>query len=329
MTVSAKTRFSVRFLEPTLLVAYCAAGLVLLAASISGFLGREVLDTLVRVPPGEAIELTQLTLKPRLVGATRIDTRAEIPANRWLTYEIQLRDAAGKPIAAGIKQAWHEWERWQEDGETGTWQEWDVKAGLDVRVADAPETVTLTLVALEYTHPSGVPAGGDAPIRVRVRQGVVDRRYLVVGGAIAVVLALLTRLCTRERSHQVISASVPDHQASDRASVGGKSDLVKVVVKVVGNDSTPEKFSLILRIYDEGDRTHFLQRIALKPRYVYSRQYRGEYAAYFHLSPAQNYRFSATILPRSAIDRTLILVYAGVRSAKLRPVTYLEFSPAD
>jgi preprotein translocase subunit Sec61beta len=153
--------------------------------------GRTLISGDIQVSPQQTTQIQPIELKRQLIGALSIDVTAQIPSNQWLTYEIQLTDNQGKILASGLKQAWYETGTWYEEGESGSWQENDLQAGLDVR-AQQPEPVTIGLAVLDYTDTSGKDINQPVSFNLNVRNGVVDTRYLWPGIIGTIILTWLS-----------------------------------------------------------------------------------------------------------------------------------------
>lgn len=129
---------------------------------------------------GQPARLQPFKVKPQAIGAVRVDVTARIPTNRYLAYEVQIRDQQDKILAAGLKNAWNESGIWREEGQTGTWQEDDLDAGLDVSSAKA-EPLTVVVEVLEYGTSRNQTLTESVSFRIKVNQGIIDTRYLWPG----------------------------------------------------------------------------------------------------------------------------------------------------
>lgn len=155
MSANINVKQTNRFIEPGLYIAFGATALVILALIASAFFEKVLFSKNIAVSEEEVTKIEALKIVPQLIGALRIDAKAIIPDNRWVAYEIQLLDKQGKLIASAEKQAWRESGTWYEDGESGSWNEDDLEAGLDVR-AQKDEEVTIAISVLGYGDSSGV-----------------------------------------------------------------------------------------------------------------------------------------------------------------------------
>ncbi len=220
-----------RFIDPALYIAFGATGLIFLALIASAFFGKVLFSQTVKVNEEEVVKIEALKLEPQLVGALRIDTKASIPNNHGLVYEIQLLDKQGKLIASATKQAWRESGIWYEDGESGSWDEDDLDAGLDVR-AKKNEEVTVAISVLEYENLSGgrtrsstqfsaddltgnqgnkpKPTTNSVSFDVKITNGVVDGRHLWPGLFGTLALAVMTYIAAPRSGKKVISKTIND-----------------------------------------------------------------------------------------------------------------------
>ena len=172
-----QARRTIQFIDFWTYLALGAVGSVALAGLVSLFLLRPLAATTLQAQVEQPVRLPPITVQPQGIGALRVDVTALLPTNRWVTYEVQLRDQQDQVLASAIKQAWNETGRWQEGGESGTWQEDDLQAGLDVQTA-AAEQMTVVLKVLDYTTTANQDLEEPLSFRVTVHNGVIDHRYL-------------------------------------------------------------------------------------------------------------------------------------------------------
>ncbi len=148
---------------------------------------RLLLTQSLAIAEGDAVDLPTIALPPTRFGALRVEAVASLPWEQSATYEIQIRDRAGQVIGSAVKDAWAETGQWAEEGESGTWAETDVAAGLDLRAKQA-ETLTLAIAVLDHTNTAGLELNQPIPFTVQVYSGAIDDRYLWAG--------LIGTLCT-------------------------------------------------------------------------------------------------------------------------------------
>ncbi|MEO1186498.1 MAG: hypothetical protein AAFX46_18230, partial [Cyanobacteria bacterium J06636_27] len=260
MSATINVKKTNRFIDPALYIAFGATGFVFLAIIASAFFGKVLFSKNIRVAEEEVVKIEALKLEPQLVGALRIDAKASIPNNHGVVYEIQLLDKQGKLIASATKDAWRESGIWYEDGESGTWNEDDLNAGLDVR-AKKNEEVTVAISVLEYENLSGGRArslttfsaddiiGNQANrpkskanavnFDVEITNGVVDGRHLWPGLFGTLALSVMTFIAAPRSGKNVISKTINDSDPSERATLGGANKLVRVKINVTSDETSP------------------------------------------------------------------------------------------
>lgn len=318
MSVNVRTYKTTQFLD---LFPYLAAviGLGMVAAFLAAFFqGKLLISRTVLVEPEEVLELPAFTLRPAAIGALRLDVTAVIPANRWLTYEIQLRDAQGKIIASGIKQAWSETGTWREEGESGTWAEDDLQSGLDVR-ADRAEPMKLAIDILDYTDTSGKDLDQSVSFRVKVWNGVVDTRYLWAGLLGTLVLVVLAFKVVPSSGRTVIHRTINDSDIGDRAEMGGDNRLLRVIVTIKADETCPRFLDLDLFVKDgNGDQIYHTNYV-VGVSYSKTKEGRvtgatGRLQAFFLLQSQGSYGFYVEVTPDQSVDSTTLTVRQGTHT---------------
>jgi len=89
--MSAKTYKTYRFIE-TSLILFPISAAAILATFILSYLGRQsLLSETVTARPDSPAKLTLQRVPANRLGALRIDVRAHVASDRWITYEVQLR----------------------------------------------------------------------------------------------------------------------------------------------------------------------------------------------------------------------------------------------
>ena len=329
MVSQNNSTITARFLDPWPWLSLMATGLMFYFSLSSPAYRQGMLATYITVEPDEQEAVTSpFMLNPSDVGALRVFVKANIPEGRWLTYEIQLRDAQGEVVAAALKEAWHESGPWYEDGESGTWHESDVRGGLDVR-SRQPETVTLSLAVLDYTNTAG--QGIDEPISfwVDVSNGVVDTTYFWPGVVGTTLLSLLALWATRHSGDQVIVASVEDSDPSDRAILGGADSLVRADIDIWGDETSPQQFQVQVNISDGTGTVIHSQEYPIRPTMHKDdggklERTTASLKLFFLIQPLSSYRFSVEVLPDGPIDRTTLTVARDARTRLPVKVTQLK-----
>jgi hypothetical protein len=327
MAVTVNQQETHRFVDPFIYLALGSVGLVLLAFVVSGFFKRTLVSTSVTVSPEDTLEIKDVRLEATLIGALRVDVKALLPTNQWVTYEIQLRDQeTDQVIAAAIKQAWKESGTWYEDGESGTWQEQDVKGGLDVQ-ATQPEEITVALSVLEYGNTAGQTLDLPVKFRVLVQNGVVDTRYLWIGFVGTVALATLSLISIPNTGRTVIRTTLDDSDPRDRAQVGGADTLVRVAVKVLSDETSPQKLDVHLRINNSYGEQVYADVTPVNLAKFGEDTRVGRLHRFFILDPRDSYGFQVEVLPDAPVDQTTLTVREGSRT--LKSVKVVEIKPAE
>lgn len=328
MPVHRQNKNTSRFIDWFPYLSWLIVGGMFFSILVAAFTARTLVSTNVLVDVETPLELKPIPLQKESFGALRIDVMASLQSNQWVTYEIQLRDQQGKVIASGIKQAWAETGTWAEDGETGTWAEQDLMAGLDIR-ANQPELVTIALDVLEYADTSGREIDRPVPFEVTVRNGVVDDRYLWAGFIGSSLLAVLGQLLVSSNGKKAIQKSNNDSDITTRAIVGGKNNLLRVVVKILSDEHSPRSLNVRLVIKDENGEQIYSQTHLVRLTIVTindEKSGRGRLTSFFVLEPRTSYGFYAEVTPDQTVDRTTIVVTERAHTLFPVDVNYLTLS---
>lgn len=328
MQVNVQSRTTNRFIDLWCYTAVAIAGAVLIALVASVFLGRSLTSTTVQVDEGEPETMAPLQVKQAAVGALRVDVKAIIPQNRWVTYEIQLRDQQDRVLASAIKDAWAESDTWYEDGESGTWEEEDLLAGLDVKATRA-EPLTITLDVLEYTDTAGQEIDETVNFDVRVRDGVVDDRYLWAGFIGTASLAALALISVSSTGNRVIFKRMRDSDVGDRALLGGANRLVRVTVKIKSDETSPDQLTVKLFVKDDNGEQIYARDCLVNLRFIRDKQKRitgatGTLCQFFILEPRGSYGFYAEVVPDTSVDETRLIVQENAKTLGAVAVTHLQ-----
>ncbi|MEB3338161.1 MAG: hypothetical protein VKJ46_11905 [Leptolyngbyaceae bacterium] len=288
-------------------------------------MGKPLTSMTLQVVEGEPTALPVMPLKPEVMGALRIDAVAQIPENRWVTYEIQLRDAQGQLLATGIKQAWKEAGTWAEDGESGSWEEADLWAGLDVRPIQE-ETVTIGVEVLEYSNTAGQEINEPVPIRLTVRSGVVDHRYLLVGLGGTLILSIIAVMGVSASGTLALSKTIGDSDLIARSVVGGANSLVKMKVNIKSDETTPRSLDLHLSLKNSAGEviyTHtYPVQLSFQREKGRVKGATGYVQDFFLLEPRTSYGFYVEVYPDQSVDSTSLYLRDGVST--LRPVSAVQ-----
>jgi hypothetical protein len=332
--VTIQTQRTTRFIDPWPYVALAAALLVFLALLSAASFQRTLLSTTVNASEDEPVQLAPLTIRRQMIGALRVEVKALLPANTWVTYEIQLLDRQGKPFASAMKQAWNESGTWYEEGESGSWQEEDLLGGLDVR-AKQDETVTITIAVLEYGNASGQELDQPVPFEVMVQNGAVDTRYLWAGLVGTSSLAVIALFATPLTGKKAIAKTIQDSDPSERATVGGAGRLVRVNVDVASDATSPPQLEVRLWLNDPyGEQIYtrsFPVHLSFNKEEDKIKGATGRLQTFFILEPRSSYGFHVEVLPDAPVDSTTLTVRDGSRTLKSVEVVKIDssMSPAS
>lgn len=339
MSATINVKKTNRFIDPALYIAFGATGFIFLALIASAFFGKVLFSKNVRVAEEEVVKIEALKLEPQLVGALRIDAKASIPNNHGVVYEIQLLDKQGKLIASATKDAWRESGVWYEDGESGTWNEDDLNAGLDVR-AKKGEEVTVAISVLDYENLSGGRArslttfsvdditGNQANkpkttknsvnFDVKITNGVVDGRHLWPGLFGTLALSVMTFIAAPRSGKKVISKTINDSDPSERATLGGANKLVRVKINVTSDETSPRAMQARLVVNDSYGEQLYSENIPLNLKFHREdgklEKVTGFAQQFFVLETQDSYGFHVEVTPDAPVDRTTLTVLDGNRT---------------
>jgi hypothetical protein len=320
---------------------------LLLTLILSNFLTKTLLNRTVSttVTEGKTIaKLEPIVFKPSLIGALRIDARAIIQNNSWLTYEIQLQDEQGNIVASAVKPAWKESGTWREGGESGSWQEQDLRGGIDLRLHRNQQQQTLTPIiqVLEYTDTSGKPRtqgmrGSEniyqnVSFKVKIIQGAIDSRYLWAG---LVGTAFMTLFCfwsVNTTGKLVIKKKVDDSDIGDWAVFGAPNQLVEITVEVLADETSPQSLQINLWLNDGfGEQCcHLHEPIKMiyrrnDDKEIVSAQ--GKQNFYFLLPKRESYNVYLEVVPDQPVEKTWLSVKQGVKTLRnLEEINQISYS---
>ena len=320
MAVSIQTQSTHRFLEPTPYLCLLATLLTIAAALLSLFFSQPLVSSNVQVEADEPLALTTVQVNPKQLGALRIDVKASIPTNRWLTYELQLMDEEGNLVASALKEAWKESGTWSESGESGTWAEDDLIGGLDVRPTKTePQKLTIALAVLDYTDTSGQEIDLPVDFKVNIKNRAIDSRYLWAGFFGTICLSVLSFVAVKGSGNTAINKWIADSDVGERGIVGGNDKLVKVTVKVKADETCPAKLNVNFWLYDGyGEEIYSsiwpIDYFATTKVNDEIKSARGSVGKYFILEKRGSYRFYVEVTPDEPVDRTEIIIKEDVRT---------------
>lgn len=316
MPVDITSDRSDRFVDHTPLYSLGALLMVAIAVVISPFFARTLLEQEVTLVPNETVTLEPI--RPQsIVGAVRIEARANIPRNSWLTLELKIFDDQDNLLASGIKQVWQESGTWQEDGESGTWSDRDVIGQLDFRPPQIGEPMVLAVTAVDQGRTSGEALDTVAIVDLTVREGVVDRRFLWMGLAGAGIAIALTTLLVKKTGRTVICERMNDSDVSGVALTGGADKLLRLQVDVVSDENTPPKLEVDLAITDDQGEKLYGRRFPLALSFKREKgrvdSAQGKFSLDLVLEPQVTYTFVVEVVPDGPVDWTTLTVREGVR----------------
>jgi len=326
MTVR-KTYSTRKFTEPAIWLRRLTFGLMSAALAASFFTSdRQISRTVSVSPDGEDYtEVGTLDLRPRAIGATRIWAKASVPTNHWVTYELVLVDRDGEIVTSAMKEAWKESGTWQEDGESGTWSESDLDAGLDFKVSQ-PETLTLGVSVLDYSTNSGLEVDGAVPIRVEARTGTVYRTPLLWGWIVTALLTAVSGNMVKSSSgRKAIFKTIPDSDVGARGTLGGPRGLVRMHVKIESDENTPTVFRPKLWIRNGDGEDVFVKTYTIVPTNSIGTDSRTTtFDVYFRFLERGSYGFYLEVVPDLSVDRTTLTVFDRARTVGRVEVTDIE-----
>ncbi|MEA5597025.1 hypothetical protein [Rivularia sp. UHCC 0363] len=332
MSANINVKQTNRFIEPGLYIAFGATALVILALIASAFFEKVLFSKNIAVSEEEVTKIEALKIAPQPIGALRIDAKAIIPDNRWVAYEIQLLDKQGKLIASAEKQAWRESGTWYEDGESGSWNEDDLEAGLDVR-AQKDEEVTIAISVLGYGDSSGREFTDPVPFNVKVSNGVIDTRHLWPGLFGTLALTVMSAIAVPLTGKKVISKTINDSDPSDRATLGGANNLVSVKVDVKSDETSPPTMQARLTIKNSYGEQLYDENLPLNLNFHREdgklERVTGKLKKFFILEPKDSYGFHVEIIPDAQVDRTTLTVRDGTRTRGAVEVVHISSSITD
>lgn len=316
-----------RFADPWPAITGGIAGIMLLLLLGSSFAGKLVTRTALSVAPEDTAALPPVPLQKTAIGALRIEAEANIPANRWLTFELQVLDRQGTLLASVVKQAWHESGTWSEEGETGVWQESDTLGGLDIRTSQS-EPLTVAVHVLEYTDTAGIEIDEPVSVVVSVRNGVLDSRYFWAGLIGSSLLAVCSVLAVPMSGKKVIDKSMPDSDIGDRVVLGGAGQLLRMTLKIESDETSPPVLQAQVYIKDSQGEQIYAQahavKLNLKREEGKVESATGQLTLFFLLEPRRSYGFYVEVTPDGPVDKTYLRVLEGAKTLQPVPLIHLK-----
>lgn len=313
MPARVETRKTLRFIDPWLYLAIAAAVAIGLAALFSAVLSETLVDRQVNVAITETTRLEPIALQPQGWGAVRVEVRARLPRNRWVAFEIQVRDGEDRLLGSAVKQAWRESGTWREGSESGTWSESDLRGGLDLRL-DRPRTLTLAIAVLDAGRTIGDWGDGPVTFSVRVARGVADGRYWLAGFVGCSLLAVFAVLGRQFRGTPVIARTIADSEVGSRTIVGGDNRLLRVRAKASLDETRPRKTTLCLRVRNAWGELVYANRCHVEAGRS-DESIRKQVHWLLVLRERGSYRFFIEVIPDAPVDWVELRVLEDARTA--------------
>lgn len=303
-----------QFTEKAMLLAWGTLGLLGLAIMLSPLFQRKLLDETVFVAPEETARVGPIQPRSLPIGALRIDAKARLPNNTWSVVEVELLDDQDAVLASAIKQVWQESGTWAEGGETGTWTESDLQGRFDIRQASLDGPVSVAVTVLEQGTIANTPLEEATRLRLTVWDGAIDDRFLWSGMVGVLLLIGLAAIALKATGRVLITKVINDSDVGGRGQMGGPDQLVRVSVKVVGDETCPARLTAQLWIKDAHGAVVYRsqKQFGLPFRREDSRT--GYHTADFILESPGSYGFYVEITPDGPVDRTRLTVKEGVRT---------------
>jgi hypothetical protein len=131
-----------------------------------------------------------LTVGP--LASPLISLQARLPANSFLVLAAELLDPRGAVALQLNQQAWRQSGSWQEQGETGNWEENETEAQLSFR-PQRSGSHRLRLTATELLTEANQPLQTIIEVGVQIRQHSVDAPLLWFTAGITQAMVLILR----------------------------------------------------------------------------------------------------------------------------------------
>ena len=261
-----------------------------------------------------------IPLKQQLFGSLRLDVAATIPNNRWLTYQVRLRDPQNNLIDSTVKHTWNESTFLYKEGTAGSWETQELQRGLDIPQARQHlQAVKIEIAVLSYTNASGQEINETVPFQVAATNWVADWRYLLMGAVGVAGLSLASFTSFGNGGKRVIYESIGDSDVGGRGLVGGPNSLVQVMVGVISDETSPKGLNVHLWIKDENGLPVYQDVVPMWLRFKTDdegeiEEARGKIEGYFLLERRGSYGFYVEVMPDAPVDRTWLSVRDGIQS---------------
>jgi hypothetical protein len=329
MTLKISHFKTTRFLDFWSYIPSGIACFLLLFLVFSPSLTKTLVSKTVKVSEEEPLQVATVELKPKELGALRIDVRSFFPDNHWVVYEIQLVDQNGEVVASAMDEAWRESGIWSESGESGIWSESELLGGLDVQ-SQQTEQLDVVIEVLESGTASGVPADLTASFDVEIKKGVIQSSHLWWGLIFTTILSVLAFLATKVSGNKVIDQTIQDSDPKGRTILGGEDNLIRVKVNTQLDENTPQKVTIYLAINDVNGEQIYKTSRTVSTNLKKNDSGRitggtGELELFFILPKRESYSFQVKISPDEPVDKTSLVVREGTKT--LNSVDVIEISP--
>lgn len=317
-----------QFTERAPLIALGALGVLGVALVISPFFSRRLVQTGISVEPEDVVQLEPVQPRTGQMGAMRIDATAQLPDNTWAIFEVQVLDSQGNLLTSAIKQAWKESGTWYEEGESGTWSEQDRSGRFDIRQANLETPLIVAIALLEHGTVSGQDLDSPLIFHVTIRDGIIDRRFIWSGALGALVLAVLSAIAVKNAGRVAIANMINDSDVVGRETVGGADSLVRVIIRVVSDETSPPTLKANLAINNSyGELVYRCQipiSLSFRKEEGKIEGASGECTLDLILEPKDSYGFSVEITPDGPVDQTFLTVKDGIRTLVPTDIIHIQ-----
>ena len=330
MALNVSTAKTKRFIDYWVFAPSAISLGLLLLSLFSQSLANTLTDKTIIVEEEAAVKVDTIDLQPSIIGALRIDVKSNLGNstryNDWIVYEIQLRDRNGEIIASAIDEDWRESGTWYEDGQSGTWRESELSGGIDLRAVEE-EQVDVFIQLLEREQISGID---PAPVsfEIKIQNGVIDNRPLGWGALFAGILALITLSANNYSGQQAIRVKLRDSDPQGRGMVGGKDNLVRVMIRSKLDENTPRSVQVKLAIDNEhGEpicRHSHPAKVNIQSKDGRVKGGLVNLSYFLEIEPYGSYRFKVDITPDAAVDWTSLEVRQNSKTLKEVNVTTIS-----
>ena len=163
------------------------------------------------------------------LGSPLISLQARLPANSSLVLAAELLDPWGAVALQLNQQAWRQSGSWQEQGETGSWEEGETESNLSFR-PQRSGSYRLRLTAAELLNEANQPLETIIEVQVQIRQHSVDAPLLWLTAGITQAMAWILRTSVYGGRRQRQVRRVSEGRVALRLTAGG-AGLVRVQVE--------------------------------------------------------------------------------------------------